>query len=123
MDGLSELPSALLASPHRLGPTESDCEKPGCQARRAFSLCQNLWPRGAASFDLPNAPAPSPRYKRLRWLDNGSALRCARSIIARAIHAATEDILLAREAHFPTTIADLYDPDAAQAMMRSKKWS
>src|SRR6188472_60557 len=91
MDGLSELPSALLASPHRLGPTESDCEKPGCQARRAFSLCQNLWPRGAASFDLPNAPEyppPSTLYKRLRWLDNGSALRSARSIIARAIHAA-----------------------------------
>jgi hypothetical protein len=71
-----------------------------------FFVLLKLVAEGAASFDLPNAPAPSPRYKRLRWLDNGSALRCARSIIARAIHAATEDILLAREAHFPTTIAD-----------------
>jgi hypothetical protein len=30
-----------------------------------------------------------------------------------------EDILLAREAHFPATIADLYDPDAMPADLRS----
>ncbi len=29
-----------------------------------------------------------------------------------------EDILLAREAHFPATIADLYDPDAMPANLR-----
>ena len=29
-----------------------------------------------------------------------------------------EDILLAREAHFPTTIADLYDPEAMPAELR-----
>jgi hypothetical protein len=29
-----------------------------------------------------------------------------------------EDILLAREAHFPETIADLYDPDAMPANLR-----
>jgi hypothetical protein len=29
-----------------------------------------------------------------------------------------EDILLAREAHFPATIADLYDPDAMPADLR-----
>ena len=29
-----------------------------------------------------------------------------------------EDILLAREAHFPATIADLYDPDAIPANLR-----
>jgi hypothetical protein len=30
----------------------------------------------------------------------------------------TEDILLAREAHFPATIADLYDPDKMPANLR-----
>jgi hypothetical protein len=30
-----------------------------------------------------------------------------------------EDILLAREAHFPATIADLYDPDAMPANLRA----
>jgi hypothetical protein len=30
-----------------------------------------------------------------------------------------EDILLAREAHFPATIADLYDPDAMPADLRA----
>lgn len=30
-----------------------------------------------------------------------------------------EDILLAREAHFPTTIADLYDPDAMPDALRA----
>jgi len=29
-----------------------------------------------------------------------------------------EDILLAREAHFPATVADLYDPDAMPADLR-----
>ena len=29
-----------------------------------------------------------------------------------------EDILLAREAHFPATIADLYDPDAMPTDLR-----
>jgi MmeI, C-terminal domain len=29
-----------------------------------------------------------------------------------------EDILLAREAHFPATIADLYDPDCMPADLR-----
>jgi hypothetical protein len=30
-----------------------------------------------------------------------------------------EDILLAREAHFPTTIADLYDPETIAADLRA----
>ena len=33
--------------------------------------------------------------------------------------ACAEDILLAREAHFPATIADLYDPDTMPANLRS----
>jgi hypothetical protein len=33
---------AHVASPQRLGETESDCEKPGCQARWAFSLFHYL---------------------------------------------------------------------------------
>ena len=32
--------------------------------------------------------------------------------------ACAEDILLAREAHFPATIADLYDPDAMPENLR-----
>ena len=32
---------------------------------------------------------------------------------------AAEDTLLAREAHFPATIADLYDPDAMPASLRA----
>jgi hypothetical protein len=35
------------------------------------------------------------------------------------LNAAAEDILLAREAHFPATIADLYDPDAMPANLRA----
>jgi hypothetical protein len=36
-----------------------------------------------------------------------------------ALTRSAEDILLAREHHFPATIADLYDPDAMPADLRA----
>ena len=36
------------------------------------------------------------------------------------LNSCAENILLAREAHFPTTIADLYDPDKMPENLRSE---
>ncbi len=54
----------------------------------------------------PSAGTPSPS-RRSPTKNKADLTRCA------------EDILLAREAHFPATIADLYDPDAMPDDLRA----
>ena len=53
----------------------------------------------------PSAGTPFP-FPTLTEKNKADLTRCA------------EDILLAREAHFPATIADLYDPDNMPADLR-----
>jgi len=59
-------------------------------------------------------PIPVFQHSRLEYFSCPRADREEQADLTRC----TEDILLAREAHFPATIAELYDPDNMPADLR-----
>lgn len=70
----------------------------------AFAVCGRLEQRLSYSNTLGWNTFPVPKLTEKNKED---LIRCA------------EDILLAREAHFPATIADLYDPEKMPADLRA----
>ena len=79
---------------HRVAPAFGlDCARSAASWKPTFAI------------PTPSAGTPFP-FPTLTEKNKADLTRCA------------EDILLAREAHFPATIADLYDPDNMPADLR-----